>query len=58
MCETFVATMKALFPDSVHEVIGSGRFTAEHRKHAYFASPEFDLTKLTTELDGGCTVEE
>ena len=57
VCEPFVATMKALFPDSVHEVIDSGRFTAEHRKRAYFASPEFDLTKLT-ELDGGCTVEE
>ena len=42
VCELFVATMKALFPDSVHEVIDSGRFTAEHRKRAYFASPEFD----------------
>ena len=57
VCETFVATMKALFLDSVHEVIESGRLTAEQRKRAHFASPEFDLTKLT-ELDGGCTVEE
>ena len=55
--EPFVATMKALFPDSVHEVIDSGRFTAEQRKRAYFASPQFDLTKLA-ELDGGFTVEE
>ena len=57
VCESFVATLKALFPDSVHEVIDSGRFTAEHRKRAYFASPKLDLTKLT-ELDGGCTLEE
>ena len=57
VCGPFVATMKALFPDSVHEVIDSDRFTAEQRKRAYFASPEFDLTKLA-ELDGGCTVEE
>ena len=57
VCEPFVATMKALIPYSVHEVINSGRFTAEQHKRAYFASPEFDLTKLA-ELDGGCTVEE
>ena len=57
VCEPFVATTKALFPDSVHEVIGSGRFTAEQHKRAYFASPGFDFTKLT-ELDGGCTLEE
>ena len=31
-CETFVSTMKVLFPDSVHEVTDSGRFIAEHRK--------------------------
>jgi len=49
--------MKALFPDTVHAVIDSSRFIAEQRKRAYFASPEFDLTKLA-ELDGGCTVEE
>ena len=47
VCEPFVATMKVLFPDSVPELIGSGWFTAERRKRAYFASPEFDLTKLT-----------
>ena len=52
MCEPFVATMKALFPDSVHEVIASGRFTTEQRKRSYFASPEFDLTDLA-ELDRG-----
>ena len=40
VCEPFVATVKVLFPDSVHEVIDSGRFTAEHRKRAYFANPE------------------
>ena len=57
VCEPFVAAMKALFPNSVHEVTDSGWFTAEQRKRAYFASPEFDLTKLT-ELDEGCTVEE
>ena len=57
MCEPFVKTMKALFPDSVHKVIDSGRFTAEQRKRAYLASPESDLTKLA-ELDGGCIVEE
>ena len=37
VCEPFVAAMKALFPGSVHEVIDSGRFTAEQRKRAYFA---------------------
>ena len=47
VCEPFVATMKVLFSDSVHKVIDSGRFTAEQRKRVYFASPEFDLTKLT-----------
>ena len=54
VCEPFVATMKALCPDSVFEVIDSGRFTAEQseqRKLAYFARPEFDLTKQA-ELDG------
>ena len=55
VCKPFVATMKALFPDLVHDVTDSGRFTAEQCKRAYFASPEFDLTKLT-ELDGGCAV--
>ena len=55
VCEPFVATMKTLFPDSVHEVIDSGRFTAEQRKRAYFTSRELDLTKLA-ELDGGCAV--
>ena len=55
--EPFVATTKALFPDSVHEVIDFGRFTTEQHRRAYFVSPECDLTKLT-ELDGGCTVEE
>ena len=58
VCEPFVAAMKALFPpDSVHEVVDSGQFTTEQRKRAYFASPSFDLTKLT-ELDGGCAVKE
>ena len=34
VCESFVATMKALFPDSVHEVIDCGRITAASTANA------------------------
>ena len=44
VCEPFVSTMKALFPDSVHEVIYSGRFTAEQRKTMH--RPMYDARLL------------
>lgn len=56
-CGAFMTTMKALFPECAHEVVDSANFSGEHRKRAYFSSPEFDLTKLKS-LTGGCTVEE
>ena len=57
VCPEFVDAMKALFPEANCALVNHASFSAERRKRAYFASPEFDLTALSR-LTGGCTVAE
>ena len=57
VCAEFVDAMKALFPEANCALVNHDTFSAERRKRAYFASPEFDLTALSR-LTGGCTVAE
>ena len=44
-------------PEANCALVNHSSFSAERRKRAYFASPEFDLTALSR-LTGGCTVAE
>ena len=44
VCAEFVDAMKALFPEANCALVNHASFSAERRKRAYFATPEFDLT--------------
>ena len=57
VCPEFVDAMKALFPEANCALVNHASFSAERRKRAYFATPEFDLTALSR-LTGGCTVAD